>query len=371
MHRVRRADAPIRRRVRDKIAIRARRRAGRRIFRQASRINDISIRVAPPVIPQSRATTADCVRRRRRAILRRRQHFTNVALTRVEIPAPTAVTRGGGITVRRQHRRRRRRRCSRTRPCEPGHRRQHRRQERRREWPRQRSTTPSRAITAVTTTTMTRRRRHRRRHRRRRRRRHRRHRRRGVHSSRFDDALCVECESRAERVGVDASDVGVKRSGRVFGHSASVPNVRTFGVPEHRRTTHDARAYDDDDDERGTGARVRHRGRHTHHGCISITAAATTITASVDAHECVDGESACTGARWAFKTNARPRDGGRGRRTGMTMHAGERRVMSLDEGWGSMQVRAGVRSRCWCGTTWGRDVRHQGGYARRGATRRG
>ena len=236
MHRVRRADAPIRRRVRDKIAIRARRRAGRRIFRQASRINDISIRVAPPVIPQSRATTADCVRRRRRAILRRRQHFTNVALTRVKIPAPTAVTRGGGITVRRQHRRRRRRRCSRTRPCEPGHRRQHRRQERRREWPRQRSTTPSRAITAVTTTTMTRRRRHRRR---RRRRRHRRHRRRGVHSSRFDDALCVECESRAERVGVDASDVGVKRSGRVFGHSASVPNVRTFGVPE--RSTHDAR----------------------------------------------------------------------------------------------------------------------------------
>ena len=159
--------------------------------------------------------------------------------------------------------------------------------------------------------------------------------------------------------------------GRVFGHSASAPNVRTFGVPEHRRTTHDARAYDDDDDERGTGARVRHRGRHTHHGCISITAAATTITASVDAHECVDGESACKGARWAFKTNARPRDGGRGRRTGMTMHAGERRVMSLDEGWGSMQVRAGVRSRCWCGTTWGRDVRHQGGYARRGATRRG
>ena len=50
------------------------------------------------------------------------------------------------------------------------------------------------------------------------------------------------------------------------------------------------------------------------------------------------------------------------------MHAGERRVMSLDEGWGSMQVRAGVRSRCWCGTTWGRDVRHQGGYARRDAT---
>ena len=277
MHRVRRADAPIRRRVRVKIAIRARRRAGRRIFRQASRINDISIRVAPPVIPQSRATTADCVRRRRRAILRRRQHFTNVALTRVEIPAPTAVTRGGGITVRRQ------------RPCEPGHRRQHRRQERRREWPRQRSTTPSRAITAVTTTAMTRRRRHRRRRRRRRRRRHRRHRRRrrrhrrhrrrGVHSSRFDDALCVECESRAERVGVDASDVGVKRSGRVFGHSASVPNVRTFGVSEHRRTTHDARrAYDDDDDERGTGARVRHRGRHTHHGCVIITAVITTTT---------------------------------------------------------------------------------------------
>jgi hypothetical protein len=66
----------------------------------------------------------------------------------------------------------------------------------------------------------------------------------------------------------------------MFGHSASVPNVRTFDVPEHRRTTHDARAYDDDD-ERGTGARVRHRGRHTHHGCIIITAAATTITASV------------------------------------------------------------------------------------------
>jgi hypothetical protein len=78
-------------------------------------------------------------------------------------------------------------------------------------------------------------------------------------------------------VGVTASG----RVGRVFGHSASAPHGSDIRRP--RASTHDARRTSvyDDDDERGTGARVRHRGRHTHHGCIIITAAATTITASV------------------------------------------------------------------------------------------